>query len=202
MPRRQESSVGWISSKKGRDEPPSLLVVRGAGAGLERPCRSLLGDSKGAFLARARMPPLPVQRLWRCCPLPPAGDKTKKETSFEASFYFRVFRGVVSTSRRRWQRPWPPPMHRVARPCLASSRLSISCSRVTMIRAPEAPTGWPREMAPPLTLTLLMSKLQLTGNSDGLGRKGLVGLDRGRYRRWSGRPSSWPDGRRARGRRP
>ena len=37
--------------------------------------------------------------------------------------------------------PWPPPMHRVARPFLASSRLAISCSRVTMIRAPEAPTG-------------------------------------------------------------
>ena len=37
--------------------------------------------------------------------------------------------------------PWPPPMHRVARPFLASSRFCISCSRVTMIRAPEAPTG-------------------------------------------------------------
>ena len=37
--------------------------------------------------------------------------------------------------------PWPPPMHRVARPFLASSRLSISWSRVTMMRAPEAPTG-------------------------------------------------------------
>ena len=37
--------------------------------------------------------------------------------------------------------PWPPPMHRVARPFLASSRFCISCSRVTMMRAPEAPTG-------------------------------------------------------------
>ena len=27
-----------------------------------------------------------------------------------------------------------------------------------MMRAPEAPTGWPRAMAPPLTLTLLISK--------------------------------------------
>ena len=33
------------------------------------------------------------------------------------------------------------------------------------------------EIAPPLTLTLLMSKPQLTGNSDGLGREGFVGLD-------------------------
>ena len=37
--------------------------------------------------------------------------------------------------------PWPPPMHSVARPFLASSRFCISWSRVTMIRAPEAPTG-------------------------------------------------------------
>ena len=37
--------------------------------------------------------------------------------------------------------PMPPPMHRVARPFLASGRFCISCSRVTMIRAPEAPTG-------------------------------------------------------------
>ena len=37
--------------------------------------------------------------------------------------------------------PWPPPMHRVARPFLASSRFCISWSRVTIMRAPEAPTG-------------------------------------------------------------
>ena len=37
--------------------------------------------------------------------------------------------------------PIPPPMHRVARPFLASGRFCISCSRVTMIRAPDAPTG-------------------------------------------------------------
>ena len=37
--------------------------------------------------------------------------------------------------------PMPPPMHRVARPFLASGRFCISWSRVTMIRAPEAPTG-------------------------------------------------------------
>ena len=37
--------------------------------------------------------------------------------------------------------PIPPPMHRVARPFLASGRFCISCSRVTIIRAPDAPTG-------------------------------------------------------------
>ena len=46
-----------------------------------------------------------------------------------------------------------------------------------MMRAPEQPTGWPMEMAPPLTLTLLMSKLQLTRDGDGLRGEGLVGLN-------------------------
>src|SRR6266481_1323064 len=49
--------------------------------------------------------------------------------------------------------PMPPPMHSVARPFLAS-RFCISCNSVTSTRAPEAPTGWPIAIAPPLTLTL------------------------------------------------
>src|SRR5690554_1225773 len=53
--------------------------------------------------------------------------------------------------------PIPPPMHKVARPFLASRR-TISCSRVTRIRQPEAPIGWPMAMAPPFTLTLLVSQ--------------------------------------------
>ncbi len=51
----------------------------------------------------------------------------------------------------------PPPMHSVARPFLASCR-AISCSSVTSTRAPDAPIGWPRAMAPPLTLTLPVSQ--------------------------------------------
>src|SRR5258708_38295146 len=53
--------------------------------------------------------------------------------------------------------PMPPPMHSVARPFLAS-RFCISCSSVTSTRAPEAPTGWPIAIAPPLTLTLDVSQ--------------------------------------------
>src|SRR5258708_5818297 len=53
--------------------------------------------------------------------------------------------------------PMPPPMHSVARPFLAS-RFCISCSSVTSTRAPEAPTGWPIAIAPPLTLTLAVSQ--------------------------------------------
>src|SRR3979409_494154 len=53
--------------------------------------------------------------------------------------------------------PMPPPMHSVARPFLAS-RFCISCSSVTRTRAPDAPTGWPIAIAPPLTLTLEVSQ--------------------------------------------
>src|SRR6478735_5093847 len=53
--------------------------------------------------------------------------------------------------------PMPPPMHSVARPFLAS-RFCISCSSVTSTRAPDAPTGWPIAIAPPLTLTLPVSQ--------------------------------------------
>ena len=53
--------------------------------------------------------------------------------------------------------PMPPPMHKVARPFLAS-RLIISCKSVTNTRVPEAPIGWPIAIAPPLTLTLSVSQ--------------------------------------------
>ena len=43
--------------------------------------------------------------------------------------------------------PWPPPMHREASPSLASLSF-IAVSRVTTMRAPVHPTGWP--MAIPL----------------------------------------------------
>ena len=42
-------------------------------------------------------------------------------------------------------------------------------------------------------------EVQLTGDGDGLGGKGLVGLDEVDVRRWSRRPWPWPDGRRATG---
>src|SRR4051795_8046466 len=53
--------------------------------------------------------------------------------------------------------PMPPPMQSVARPFLAS-RFCISCSSVISTRAPDAPTGWPIAIAPPLTLTLPVSQ--------------------------------------------
>jgi alkanesulfonate monooxygenase SsuD/methylene tetrahydromethanopterin reductase-like flavin-dependent oxidoreductase (luciferase family) len=52
--------------------------------------------------------------------------------------------------------PWPPPTHIDSRPKV----LSASCrplSSVVMMRAPVMPNGWPRAMAPPLTLSLSQS---------------------------------------------
>ena len=46
--------------------------------------------------------------------------------------------------------PMPPPIHKVAKPFL-ELRLTISCIKVTIILAPEAPIGCPKAIAPPLT---------------------------------------------------
>src|SRR5438046_4116081 len=48
----------------------------------------------------------------------------------------------------------PPPMHRLATPRLPPVFLSAPI-RVTRMRAPEAPIGWPSAQAPPWILTLL-----------------------------------------------
>ena len=51
------------------------------------------------------------------------------------------------------------------------------------MRAPEAPIGWPRAIAPPFTLTLSASQAQLAVDADRLGGEGLVGLDQVEIRR-------------------
>mmetsp|Transcript_96309 Transcript_96309/g.269514 ORF Transcript_96309/g.269514 Transcript_96309/m.269514 type:complete len:250 (-) Transcript_96309:549-1298(-) len=53
--------------------------------------------------------------------------------------------------------PCPPPMHSVAKPRCLPVRF-ISWRRSTATRQPEAPKGWPMEMAPPLTLTFEVSQ--------------------------------------------
>src|SRR4051794_13174811 len=52
--------------------------------------------------------------------------------------------------------PRPPPQHIVTRPMDLSER-SSSCRSVVISRAPVEPSGWPRAIAPPFTLTLSMS---------------------------------------------
>src|SRR5271165_5185983 len=52
--------------------------------------------------------------------------------------------------------PWPPPMHMVTSPYRLPER-RISKTSVVVRREPVAPIGWPRAIAPPLTLTMLRS---------------------------------------------
>ena len=50
--------------------------------------------------------------------------------------------------------PSPPPMHSVATPRLVPSRF-IALTRCSTMRLPLQPTGWPRLMAPPSTLSFV-----------------------------------------------
>src|SRR5262245_6183748 len=52
--------------------------------------------------------------------------------------------------------PWPPPMQRVARARVLFETAS-SVAAVRRRRAPVAPTGWPRAIAPPFGLSLAES---------------------------------------------
>src|SRR3984957_1513015 len=52
--------------------------------------------------------------------------------------------------------PCPPPMHSVAMPRLVPNRF-IALTRCSTMRLPLQPTGWPRLMAPPSTLSLARS---------------------------------------------
>src|SRR6201996_9077744 len=52
--------------------------------------------------------------------------------------------------------PCPPPMHSVAIPRLVPSRF-IALTRCSTMRLPLQPTGWPRLIAPPSTLSLARS---------------------------------------------
>ncbi len=58
----------------------------------------------------------------------------KRSRPFSIVYFVYAFSKEAAT-------PMPPPMQRVARPFLASGRRIISWARVTMIRAPEQPTG-------------------------------------------------------------
>ena len=48
---------------------------------------------------------------------------------------------------------------------------------MVMMRAPVMPNGWPRAMAPPLTLSLSQSDAEVLGRRDDLGGERLVDLD-------------------------
>lgn len=87
--------------------------------------------------------------------------------------HFKI--GVHSFSIARAM-PWPPPMHSVTMPRLASPRW-MACSSLVASTAPLAPIGCPWAIAPPSTLTTSSAKPQLvnfrpapthTGSGSGL----------------------------------
>ena len=64
---------------------------------------------------------------------------------------------AYSTRSKSAAMPIPPPMHSAAIPSLTRC-CCIWCKSVVAMRAPLAPTAWPRAMAPPWTLTLSQSQ--------------------------------------------
>ena len=78
--------------------------------------------------------------------------------------------------RRRWR--WLRRRRCTATPRRASARFACSAaSRVTMMRAPEAPIGWPSAQAPPCTLTLSCGRPRSRMRRHRDDREGLVDLE-------------------------
>src|SRR5471032_3316928 len=71
-------------------------------------------------------------------------------------FHDFAVHGVPYTVSINMAPPCPPPMHSVATPRLVPSRF-IALTRCSTMRLPLQPTGWPRLMAPPSTLSLARS---------------------------------------------
>ncbi len=69
----------------------------------------------------------------------------------------------------------PPPMHSVAMPRLPPVFFSAPI-RVAVMRAPEAPIGWPSAQAPPWMLTLVVRQAVLLHRRHGDHGEGLVDL--------------------------
>ena len=72
--------------------------------------------------------------------------------------------------------PWPPPPHRLTAAVPPPRRFS-SNSEVRASRVPDIPTGWPRAMAPPLTLTMSSLMPEVVGRGQPDGGEGLVDLE-------------------------
>ena len=77
---------------------------------------------------------------------------------------------------RRERSPWPPPPHRPAAPSPPPRRPSSS-ARCRAMRAPDAPTGWPMAIAPPLTLTSSSPMSEVAHRLDGDRGERLVDLE-------------------------
>ncbi len=118
-------------------EASSSLVVYHTCA-LLLPCHSEpVTDVTGVGIRIPRPLPLPLGEV---AERSEDGEGKQRRAASRRPFFYAIS-SVLQHFSNTTAVPIPPPMHRVARPFLASGRFCISCSRVTMIRAPDAPTG-------------------------------------------------------------
>ena len=119
-----------------REASSSLVVYRTCA--LLLPCHSEpVTDVTGVGIRNPRPLPLPLGEV---AERSEDGEGKQRRAASRRPFFYAISSAFQHFSNTTAV-PIPPPMHRVARPFLASGRFCISCSRVTMIRAPDAPTG-------------------------------------------------------------
>ena len=121
----------------GRTESSTPTIVYRTCA-LLLPCHSEpVTDVTGVGIRILRPLPLPLGEV---AERSEDGEGKQRRAASRRPFFYAISSAFQHFSNTTAV-PIPPPMHRVARPFLASGRFCISCSRVTMIRAPDAPTG-------------------------------------------------------------
>src|ERR1019366_6873823 len=87
------------------------------------------------------------------------GDLGGNPAAHHAGADDRGAANIHHTASRIVVMPWPPPMHWVDSANFLPSRLS-SWAALPVIRAPVAPSGWPRAVAPPSRFVLAQSILR------------------------------------------
>src|SRR5712664_5024175 len=95
-----------------------------------------------------------------------------------------AFHDVPYTVSINMAPPCPPPIHSVAMPRLVPSRF-IALTRCSTIRLPLQPTGWPRLMAPPSTLSFVWSICPAAPSSPKISRQNFSSFQAARH------PSTW-----------
>src|SRR5579863_1977372 len=92
--------------------------------------------------------------------------------------------GVPYTVSISMAPPCPPPIHSVAMPRVVPSRF-MALTRCSTMRLPDVPTGWPRLMAPPSTLSLARSICPAAPSSPKISRQNFSSFQAARH------PSTW-----------
>ena len=90
---------------------------------------------------------MPAIAAWREGSAAGTAGPTTSDAGWKACIH-----NLIHARSSRIAAPWPPPTQRLAMP-RSTFRRRISSSSVRTSRAPVAPTGWPRAIAPPLTFS-------------------------------------------------